>query len=180
MSGQTGAVRKIKQKLGMRKRHPTLCPSVADMLHELQLERYAGLFTKEEITIQSLLLLNESDLEKMGVPTGPRKIVLQFIQELKMGRISYGDDDLRDEDESCLMTSTSRRKEDVWNGNNNNNNNNNHNGTVGEAHHYGAAAATGIISPPPPPPPLQSTTSFRCHFAPSHLISSHLSLMCVC
>ncbi len=44
---------------------------------------YIPNFAREEITMDSLMLLSDGDLKEMGLPTGPRKTVLKAIAERK-------------------------------------------------------------------------------------------------
>ena len=56
---------------------------VERILVELQLEKYIPVICDaEEITYDALLLLTTEDLQQMGLPTGPRKILLSLIGEL--------------------------------------------------------------------------------------------------
>ena len=51
-------------------------------LRDLGLERYAQVFRDAEISAEVLPDLTESDLRELGLPLGPRKIVLKAIQAL--------------------------------------------------------------------------------------------------
>jgi len=48
-------------------------------LASIGLSKYESLFVKEEITLSLLLELNEPQLEKLGLPFGPRQLVLKAI-----------------------------------------------------------------------------------------------------
>lgn len=49
-------------------------------LSRTNLTEYKNLFEKEKITMDSVYLLTESDLVQLGLPLGPRKIVLEEIR----------------------------------------------------------------------------------------------------
>ena len=55
---------------------------IAVWLRDLRLERYAQVFRDAEISTEVLPDLTESDLRDLGLPLGPRKIVLKAIQAL--------------------------------------------------------------------------------------------------
>jgi SAM domain (Sterile alpha motif) len=59
-------------------------------LRDLGLERYAQVFQDAEITTEVLPDLTETDLRELGLPLGPRKIVLKAIQALTGSRITAG------------------------------------------------------------------------------------------
>lgn len=56
---------------------------VLEILKSSKLEKYIPLFAEEEITLEAFLLLENDDLMQMGLPTGPRKILLAKIAEFK-------------------------------------------------------------------------------------------------
>jgi class 3 adenylate cyclase len=58
---------------------------IADWLRELSLERYAETFRDNAIDVAVLPELSESDLEKLGVLLGHRKIMLRAIAALRGG-----------------------------------------------------------------------------------------------
>ena len=47
--------------------------SLEQYLRELDLGDYLDLFTKEQISLPDLALLNEEDLKALGIPMGPRR-----------------------------------------------------------------------------------------------------------
>ena len=53
---------------------------VAAWLRELGLERFAAAFLDAEITPEALPELTDADLRELGLPLGPRKVVLKAIQ----------------------------------------------------------------------------------------------------
>ena len=55
---------------------------VAGWLRSLGLERYAEAFGAHEITAEVLPELTDSDLRELGLPLGPRKLLLKAIQSL--------------------------------------------------------------------------------------------------
>jgi class 3 adenylate cyclase len=55
---------------------------IAAWLRDLGLERYAQAFLDAEVTPEALLELTEADLRELGIPLGPRKIVLKAIQAM--------------------------------------------------------------------------------------------------
>jgi hypothetical protein len=52
---------------------------VAAWLKELGLERYEPAFRESEITTAVLPELTEADLKELGLPLGPRKLLLRAI-----------------------------------------------------------------------------------------------------
>jgi hypothetical protein len=55
---------------------------IAAWLRDLGLERYTQAFLDAEVTHEALSELNEADLRELGLPLGPRKIVLKAIQAM--------------------------------------------------------------------------------------------------
>ena len=55
---------------------------VAAWLRDLGLERYAAAFLDAEITPEALPELTDADLRELGLPLGPRKVLLKAIQAL--------------------------------------------------------------------------------------------------
>ena len=62
---------------------------IAGWLSSLGLGKYATTFAKNEITPEVLPHLSDADLKELGLPMGPRKLVLAAIAEL-------GKSDMRD------------------------------------------------------------------------------------
>ena len=60
---------------------------IAAWLSSLGLAKYATTFAKNEITPEVLPHLSDADLEALGLPMGPRKLVLAAIAEL--GNVRY-------------------------------------------------------------------------------------------
>ena len=56
--------------------------SVTVWLEEIGLEQFARLFVEQQIELCDLPALNEQDLEKLSVPLGPRKRLMQAIAAL--------------------------------------------------------------------------------------------------
>lgn len=56
--------------------------SISSWLGTLGLERYASVFADHEVDLEALCLLEERDLQQMGLPLGPRKKLLRAIAEL--------------------------------------------------------------------------------------------------
>lgn len=52
-------------------------------LASVRLEKYIPVFKNHEITDATFVLLKQNDLEKMGIPLGPQKQILQRIAELQ-------------------------------------------------------------------------------------------------
>ena len=50
-------------------------------LQALGLERYAGVFAEQEVDLDALRLLSEADLERLGLPLGPRRKLLKALAE---------------------------------------------------------------------------------------------------
>ena len=63
---------------------------VAAWLRGLGLERYAAAFRDAEITAEALPELTEADLRELGLPLGPRKVVLKAIRNLAAPRPASG------------------------------------------------------------------------------------------
>ena len=59
--------------------------SIEEWLERLDLGKYARVFAEEEIDEEVLSELTEDDLEKLGLPLGPRKKLLKAISELQSG-----------------------------------------------------------------------------------------------
>jgi class 3 adenylate cyclase/predicted ATPase len=55
---------------------------IRDWLDGLGLAQYADAFAREQIDAQSMVLLSEADLEKLGIPLGPRRKLLNAIESL--------------------------------------------------------------------------------------------------
>jgi SAM domain (Sterile alpha motif) len=53
---------------------------IAEWLRGLGLERYTQAFQDAEVTTEVLAELTEADLRELGLPLGPRKIVLKAIE----------------------------------------------------------------------------------------------------
>lgn len=58
--------------------------NINQWLKELGLEKYIPLFVEQEIDESVLIELNEHDLEKLGLPLGPRKKLLKAIQNIQI------------------------------------------------------------------------------------------------
>jgi class 3 adenylate cyclase/tetratricopeptide (TPR) repeat protein len=55
---------------------------IQDWLGQLGLERYASVFAEHEITLEVLPHLTEPDIDRLALPTGPRRRLMVAIQEL--------------------------------------------------------------------------------------------------
>ena len=55
---------------------------IAEWLRGLGLGRYTQAFQDAEVTTEVLSELTEADLRELGLPLGPRKIVLKAMQAL--------------------------------------------------------------------------------------------------
>ena len=55
---------------------------IAAWLRDLGLERYALAFLDAEVTPEALPELTDADLRELGLPLGPRKLVLKAIRDL--------------------------------------------------------------------------------------------------
>ena len=53
--------------------------TIRQWLKELQLERYAEVFEAEEVDVDSLSYIREDNLEKLGIPLGPRLKILATV-----------------------------------------------------------------------------------------------------
>jgi class 3 adenylate cyclase/predicted ATPase len=58
---------------------------LSSWLAGLGLERYAQVFSDNEVDLDTVRLLSEQDLERLGLPLGPRKKLLKAIAELSAG-----------------------------------------------------------------------------------------------
>ena len=56
--------------------------TLSDWLRPLGLERYASVFAENEVGLEAIALLSENDLQELGVPLGPRRILLKAIADL--------------------------------------------------------------------------------------------------
>ena len=56
---------------------------IAEWLQEVRLEKYAALFAEHEITLELLPDLTESDIDRLGLPTGPRRRLMVAVQALR-------------------------------------------------------------------------------------------------
>lgn len=63
--------------------HQEIDQQIGAVLAELNLAKYGTAFAQEEVTYDAFLLLEADDLTQMGIPIGPRKLILAKILELK-------------------------------------------------------------------------------------------------
>jgi hypothetical protein len=56
---------------------------IVDLLRSVGLERYEPAFRAQEIDIDDLPELTETDLEKLGLPLGPRRRLLKAVAALR-------------------------------------------------------------------------------------------------
>ncbi|MGE3743944.1 MAG: SAM domain-containing protein, partial [Geminicoccaceae bacterium] len=59
--------------------------NVAHWLEGLGLDKYAAVFAEAEIEFDVLSDLTDGELEKLGIPLGPRKRMLRAIASLSAG-----------------------------------------------------------------------------------------------
>ena len=59
-----------------------MADDITSWLEELGLGKYASIFAENEITVDALPHLTESDLKELGLPMGPRKIIATAIADL--------------------------------------------------------------------------------------------------
>jgi hypothetical protein len=59
---------------------------IRDWLRELGLETYDAVFAQHEITFELLPDLTESDIDRLAIPTGPRRRLIVAIQTLRATR----------------------------------------------------------------------------------------------
>jgi hypothetical protein len=59
--------------------------NITKWLEELGLGRFASVFAEQQIDHEVLPELTDEDLEKLGIPLGPRKKLLKAIGELQRG-----------------------------------------------------------------------------------------------
>jgi len=55
--------------------------TLGEFLSKLDLTEYEILFDKEKITMKSLILLSESDLIRIGLPLGPRRLIIDELNK---------------------------------------------------------------------------------------------------
>ena len=55
---------------------------IRDWLAELGLEKYAAVFAEHEITLETLPDLTEADIDKLALPTGPRRRLMIAVEAL--------------------------------------------------------------------------------------------------
>ena len=65
-------------------------PTLAKWLATLRLEQYAQVFAEQQVDLDSVRLLSETDLRELGLPLGPRKLVLRAIEQLNGGAVPAG------------------------------------------------------------------------------------------
>jgi hypothetical protein len=70
---------KWNEMTGEERKQPYI-DSLDGLLARLNMLEFKPLFERERITMDSLLLLTESDLASVGVPMGPRKILVNEIK----------------------------------------------------------------------------------------------------
>lgn len=58
---------------------------IADWLASVGLEKYAPVFAEHEITLEILPHLTQSDIDQLGLPTGPRRRLMVEVQALAAG-----------------------------------------------------------------------------------------------
>ena len=56
--------------------------SLSQWLEALNLGQYAQTFANNEVGLEALRLLDDADLRELGLPLGPRKVLLRAIAEL--------------------------------------------------------------------------------------------------
>ncbi|XP_056408420.1 SEC23-interacting protein isoform X2 [Hyla sarda] len=57
-------------------------PSLLEALESLSLAEYTSVLEKEKMDMESLLMCTVDDLKEMGIPLGPRKKMIKFVEEL--------------------------------------------------------------------------------------------------
>ncbi|KAK9707324.1 hypothetical protein RND81_07G189200 [Saponaria officinalis] len=70
------------QASGIMQKNPSLVdthPTVDSLLQSLDLDKYAIYFKAEEVDMNALKQLGDSDLKDLGIPMGPRKKILQAV-----------------------------------------------------------------------------------------------------
>jgi hypothetical protein len=55
---------------------------IGEWLEQQDLGKYVEVFAENEIDVIDLPSLNEADLEKLGLPMGPRKRILNAVSKL--------------------------------------------------------------------------------------------------
>jgi len=63
--------------------HEQLDQRISQVLEELKLSKYGPTLAREEISYDAFLLLESEDLIQMGMPIGPRKLILSKILKLQ-------------------------------------------------------------------------------------------------
>src|SRR5580692_2988881 len=62
--------------------------NLKEWLQGLGLEKYADAFAREEIELEVIAELTDTDLQSLGIPMGPRKQILRAIDQLKQASTS--------------------------------------------------------------------------------------------
>jgi class 3 adenylate cyclase/predicted ATPase len=60
-------------------------PSLTDFLKTLELERYASIFVMNDVDLRTLRALTDEELKELGLPFGPRKLLLKEVAKLNGG-----------------------------------------------------------------------------------------------
>ena len=63
---------------------------IVSWLEKIGLEQYAQTFFDEVITLDDLPLLTETDIDRLELPTGPRRKLLVAVAQLKSQVLSHG------------------------------------------------------------------------------------------
>eukprot|EP00958_Prasinococcus_capsulatus_P025255 scaffold4182_cov384-Prasinococcus_capsulatus_cf.AAC.7 len=53
---------------------------VSNLLRKLNLAKYVGLFSREEIDMSALRNMNDADFQALGLPMGPRKKLMAALK----------------------------------------------------------------------------------------------------
>jgi hypothetical protein len=63
---------------------------IRDWLEQLGLEKYAAVFAEHEITLDVLRDLTEADIDRLDLPTGPRRRLMVAVRALAASPPSSG------------------------------------------------------------------------------------------
>ncbi|CAG0883480.1 unnamed protein product [Darwinula stevensoni] len=77
--------------------------SVQELLEHLELMSYIDVFTEEKLDLTALLLCQEEEIERLGLPMGPRKKIISALNEIRASR---------NEEEKTIACSLTKEEDD--------------------------------------------------------------------
>lgn len=86
------------------------------LLHSVGCEKYAAVLEREELTVETLRLLDDAALKELGLPLGPRLAIINATKTATLARVDSSDDDrgnvVTDETEEWETASSSSSDSD--------------------------------------------------------------------